>query len=159
MTVIIDDKIIVKKHCWSQVFLNHLSAIVMYWRKCQFILCHQKELLKKNISFISEVAYFCQVYTVTCPHRKYIIWGFKDVSFKDVQNHNYILIIILLMVLNKSEECFPFLMLKNRNCLTKSELQNVLAVVPIIISSLNVKKLAGNFIYDKAHSKVDVQAF
>lgn len=65
------------------------------------------------------------------------------------------------MVLNKSEECFPFLMLKNRNCLTKSELQNVLhvGVVPIIISSLNVKKLAGNFIYDKAHSKVDVQAF
>lgn len=116
-----------------------------------------KRIIKKNISFINEVAYFCQVYTVTCPHRKYIIWGFKDVSFKDVQNHNYILIIILLMVLNKSEECFPFLMLKNRNCLTKSELQNVLGVVPIIISSL--KKLAGNFIYDKAHSKVDVQAF
>lgn len=63
------------------------------------------------------------------------------------------------MVLNKSEECFPFLMLKYRNCLTKSELQNVLGVVPIIISSLNVKKLAGNFIYDKAHSKVDVQTF
>lgn len=105
------------------------------------------------------MTYFCQVYTVTCPHRKYIIWGFKDVSFKDVQNHNYILIIILLMLLNKSEECFPFLMFKNRNCHTKSELQNVLGVVPIIISSLNVKKLAVNFVYDKTHSKVDVQAF
>lgn len=60
------------------------------------------------------------------------------------------------MVLNKFEECFFFLMFENRNCFIKLELWNVLGVVFIIIFLLNVKKLVGNFIYDKVYFKVDV---